>query len=71
MRANPILLGRREAAGDDFYKSLPGFADKRAESEGELAEIMERQSSSLTQGGANLLLFNLSQELERRMLSQQ
>lgn len=56
--ANPILLGRRGAVGDDFYKSLPGFAD-RLLSQRESAEITERQMGSLPQDNAGLL-FSLS-----------
>lgn len=67
--ANPIFPGR-ERVGDAFYKSLPGFADREL-SQRELAEIVERQTGSWTQGGAEPLTVNLSQELESRMLSSQ
>lgn len=40
-------------------------------SQRQLAEIVKRQTSSLREGGADLLLFSLSQELESRMLSPQ
>lgn len=45
------------------------FCWQWGESDRELAEIVERQSSSLTQGGAELLLLCLYQKWESRMLS--
>jgi hypothetical protein len=70
-QANPVLLGRREVAGHGFLQVIAWFCRQRAESDRELAEIMERQTSSLTQGGTGLLLLSLSQELESRAFSQQ